>query len=873
MTSQSTMTQFNQLAKACMNHSVNANKRPGWPSRSLRIPLCWVALALVFLVAGCNTITRIDQPTEVQTQLLEEGQTTGQSCTARFGGLESVHFFLKPGTPGDGQIIFHLRSNSYIQSNQGSAVQADLRKAILPVNAITSASFYKFDFSALRNSQFQDYYAYLEIEGEGQILVASGPPDSYLDGAFYQAHQPVEAQAAFHLGYDAGLLAAGLLRMVLFWVGILLAGAFLFLLPGWGLWSALYPSWGDISWPGKLGLAAGASLSLYPVLLLWTDLVGIRPGGLLAWLPPLVGFGLLLWQNRSRLSTFREGQVGYRFKRQSNGRIQFGLIHKNFPWPHLTFLVVAVLVILTRFWPVRSLEVPMLGDSYQHTMITQLLLDNGGLFDSWQPYSDLNTFTYHFGFHAAAAAFAWLSHLPAAQAVLWTGQLLNILAVLSLYPLAAKIGRNPWAGVAAVLLAGLLVPMPMSYTNWGRYTQLAGQVVLPVVVYLLWTLLERKQEGKTVYILIWIMLAGIALLHYRVLIFALLSLPVLIVFQVRERRLHDLLREVLYLGVGALTLFLPWFMHVYGGAIMRIFTANLSTPAGQLSEATQQYNAIGDLSAYLPTLVWLLLPLALAWGVLNRHKAGVIASLWWGLVVLAANPHWVGLPGTGSISNFAIAIAAYIPAGLLLGGATGWLMNGMEGHPVVDRKRIGWLSNQGVRQALLFCLALVLAFFGIRQTISYVNVPTHALVTRPDLRAAAWIQENIPQETCFLVNSFLAYSGSVVVGSDAGWWLPLLAQRQTTLPPLSYGLEVEPWPGYRKYVRELTTIIEEQGILHPDSMAALQQRGVSHVYIGQQQGRVNYSGPAILNPNQLLSSERFQLVYHQDRVWIFEFLQ
>jgi hypothetical protein len=42
------------------------------------------------------------------------------------------------------------------------------------------------------------------------------------------------------------------------------------------------------------------------------------------------------------------------------------------------------------------------------------------------------------------------------------------------------------------------------------------------------------------------------------------------------------------------------------------------------------------------------------------------------------------------------------------------------------------------------------------------------------------------------------------------------------------------------------------------------------VYLGQRQGRVNYSGPEILAPEELLSSPHYRLAYHQDRVWIFE---
>jgi hypothetical protein len=50
----------------------------------------------------------------------------------------------------------------------------------------------------------------------------------------------------------------------------------------------------------------------------------------------------------------------------------------------------------------------------------------------------------------------------------------------------------------------------------------------------------------------------------------------------------------------------------------------------------------------------------------------------------------------------------------------------------------------------------------------------------------------------------------------------------------------------------------------------LRERGVTHVYIGQRQGRLNYDGPGILEPRQLLASPHFRPVYHEDRVWVFE---
>ena len=54
-------------------------------------------------------------------------------------------------------------------------------------------------------------------------------------------------------------------------------------------------------------------------------------------------------------------------------------------------------------------NVPLWGDSQQHSTIVQLILDHGGLFDDWAPYADIQSLTYHFGFHAFAASIAWLT--------------------------------------------------------------------------------------------------------------------------------------------------------------------------------------------------------------------------------------------------------------------------------------------------------------------------------------------------------------------------------------------------------------------------------------------------------------------------------
>jgi hypothetical protein len=138
------------------------------------------------------------------------------------------------------------------------------------------------------------------------------------------------------------------------------------------------------------------------------------------------------------------------------------------------------------------------------------------------------------------------------------------------------------------------------------------------------------------------------------------------------------------------------------------------------------------------------------------------------------------------------------------------------------------------------------------------------------MRAGSWIDQNLPPDAKFLVNSFFAYGGSAVVGSDGGWWLPLTTERLTTQPPLTYVSETGSRSDFVAYTNELVALIETLGVSHPYVLEELQTRGITHVYIGQQQGSVN--GSFLLDSKELKDNPNFQIIYHEDRVWIFKFI-
>ncbi len=626
------------------------------------------------------------------------------------------------------------------------------------------------------------------------------------------------------------------------WFVALVAPVLLFVIPGW----VLLRCWGEsarLTWLEQAALASGIGLALYPLLLLWTSILGLSAGAFYAW--GTAGLGLI--------------GVGWHLLRRSGSwRWKAGreCVQHSHRWSLVALAGVGLTLFIVRLLIIAELRIPLWGDSVHHTMITQLLVQNRGLFASWQPYAAMETFTYHFGFHSQVAALIWLTGMSTPQAVLLGGQLANAAAVLALYPLALRLGHNRWAGVAAWLIAGLLLSMPMFYVNWGRYPQLAGQAILPVAIALLWYYLAAPRPARALFVLTACIIAGLVLTHYRVAIFAACFVPAYLVVMGGQGAWRALMTKLAVLVLAVALLILPWALRVFEGALVALMSAIFvaSTPGSGLATQAEAINAIADHRLFLPTLVWYAMLGSLVWAIWRREQGLLVVAVWWLCALLVVNPQRLGLPGAGTITNFALFIAAYIPATLLLAAPVGWLLHRLRAPAAL---------------AGITVVALALGLWGGTMRLQDLDVATHALVQPEDLRAMAWIESHIPEDAQFLVNGFFSHPASVV-GGDAGWWLPLLAQRPTTLPPILYITEQGPRPDYVPWINELYATIEHLGIEHPTTLAMLRERKIAYIYLGQQQGMIGNPDPTqVLDPAVLQASPHFKLLYQQDQVWIF----
>jgi len=815
-------------------------------SKHARIRGAIIALSVAYLSGCASPLIEAGQPSVAAGELhLSAKQSVGQSFMAYQGGLEGVEFQLSRKNldvgAASGTLEYVLR--------HGQNTTETLATGVLSTDQIRG-DWLRVSFPPQSAQRRQDYFVLLTYRGSGGIDLRTGPASAYPNGAAYVDDSPQEAQLTFRLLHEPLHVAGGLIELAGQWLFLGLVAASLLLLPGIAL-QALLPAriTADTNLIDKLLLAPGLSVGVYPLLIMFSGLLGAHWGALYAWMPIGVSLLLLLVRSRRRMS---EPETGTQAKPQ-----RFGL-------QEAVLLGVIGLIIFTRLWPIRALEAPMWRDSYQHSVLTQLLIENGGLFDNWQPYADMLTLTYHIGFHSISAALGWIAGLPGSDATLWMGQFLNVAAVVGLFPVVRKMTRSTWAGTIAVAFAGLISEHPGYYLNWGRYTQLTGQVVVLGLIWMLWTTIEsarssQRREGWIALVLVTALTwAGLALSHYRVLIlsimlFAVMILMGLIVFRMGRVGFLSLVTGAV---LGAV-LFLPWLVRSTSGTLTNTATDLILTPSSQASDFVLNYNGSANPLGYFPEVVRIGFVVICALGLLRRNKSIIAMALWMLSMIVIVNPQFLGLGGAGIVTNFALSIFTYIPVSLMLGAGLAEINAILLSLPS-NRLRIGI--------QLATCAGIAVAcLMGAGQRINDIQPSRFLMLLRPDRRAADWIKANIPETAKFLVNSYPVYDGSLISGSDGGWWLPLMANRATTQPPINYSMEKLPTPDYLRQTAALPVRVRHEG-LTAEILSELKSSGVTHIYVGQLHNDADY----IVVPHLLEANPALALVYRQDRVWIFK---
>jgi len=492
-------------------------------------------------------------------------------------------------------------------------------------------------------------------------------------------------------------------------------------------------------------------------------------------------------------------------------------------------------------------EVAGLGsDSYHHTLITQMIMDQGRLPQDYGSFLPIISFRYHYGFHALAAFLGWVSGIPARLLVLALGKVLISLCAAAVALATEKISGRRAAGLMATVIVAVTCVFPAYMLTWGRYTQLTGLVILALFLAFFWLWIKRDYNTGNILVLA-VLAAGMGLTHYRIVAMAVTGVLILAMVEGLGRHSWKDWQRIAFRGLllmfVVLALTAPWLIHLG-------VTHQIGFPV-VAAERTDNYFSLSRFSTELkqyPTNIPMLIlaTLAMLSGWIRRDRVTIGLTLWF--VVLLLPSRYILLMDTTSVF-----ISVFLPAAIVIG---------QEGNNLIDAIA-HFFARPRLRQILASTFILLLLIGGLAANLVYPIV-NDGLLHPVDLPAMEFIRQETSSDAYFMVNMFhFPFSDTLVAGSDAGAWIPLLAQRRVTLPVLNYYIERLNDP---TWVDRLCQLDQLNGDITSEAgLALLRAEGITHVYIGDRGG--------VIQPASLLSSPDFNLIYQDQTVYIFELIK
>jgi hypothetical protein len=488
-------------------------------------------------------------------------------------------------------------------------------------------------------------------------------------------------------------------------------------------------------------------------------------------------------------------------------------------WPLLGLSLIFAATLLWRFIQIRELVLPAWVDSLHHTQIVDVLRTEGRIPAELFTYAP-TPFYYHFGFHVTAAAFAELADLPSAQAILVLGQILNAVCVLAVYRLAVALTRRASIGLLAAALTGFVSQMPAYFASWGRYTLLTGLILLALAMASVVEVWRYPAQRWRRWLLI-VLVAGLVLTHYVAAVyFCCFALALLLGGRMAEQPLWPRCRAVI-IGIAAGVIIVsPWLVHI---ATLVGPQATLRTGAAVTDNVMFRAEMLGRVghTALLisPLRMWPVFALAaLAVGFYRGRQQTTRLLLLWLIILVGLSNEW--LWRVGPLRGDLLLLGLFMPINIL--AAVGFMR----------LRRLSFRLNQRWRAWAPNALLALLLIYSAADTISIIN-PITVLATSEDVVALNWVKANTPIEAHFAIN--VAAWGALYRGVDGGWWLPLISQRTTILPPgIFYGVAVDP-----QVKLSVQAAAEQVSIIDgctPYFWWVVRQQQITHLYVSDRGG-------------------------------------
>jgi len=813
--------------------------------------LILICIFLSFSLVGCVSFNDPEASQEYSSDKvgkLDNQLIIGQSFVSRRANLDGITIWVTIMSPQDLQPVTGDKHvvNVKLFDSKNDSLPVYITNIVIPTSG--NIAPVTIHFPNQNNPANEQYLIQLSSDSSS-VFIHGRNEDAYPHGQAYFNSQPIHADIAFRLSYEYifKTLIEDIKRGI---SDVWLAIPFLIILwlPGW-----LLLDFSNIrkrfDFGEQTALSIGISLGLIPILMLWTTLLHLR------WTKThvllIAGLLIIFLVLRLTYQFLKFHKSKNQNKNLSEGGLFRGLAGKLVQLTIPFSLIIVFLITLTvRMIMVRDLATPAWVDSVHHALITRLILSTGSYPLSYAPYWDINPSSYHPGFHSITATFIWLSNLSIDQALLIFGQVLNAMAVFSVYLFTKTFTRNTISGIFAALITGFLTPMPAYYTSWGRYTELAGLIIFPTAFTLILSLMDenaRKQKYWLIFLSA-MTISGLFMVHYRVTVFLgvliLTYFGIIILFNIRKpiSTIPTKIRLIFIAVFVSIFLVFPWMSQVIQNSVLPMIKTAGTRPIPFFQDFSWAFltTASGK-----QTLV--LAGLGLVWSLIERKRFAYVVMVWITLLFLIANFDALHIPGAGLLTSSSVEIMLFIPISLL-GGYFIAVMIGYWKALFPQKFMILFIG-------IVFIATLWVAYTGAKQLITIIN-PITILSREADLRAIDWVENNLPRNETIVINPF-AWGYGLFAGADGGYWISPLTGRATLPPPVLYGLGLS----RKRIIEQSQQVINLSS--NPDSLwDFLQTNQYHYLYIGAKGG--------VLSPEKLSSNNHFSTIYQKDGVWIFK---
>ena len=836
-----------------------------------KLPVSWLTvvllLAALFSLSSCQTLQDPEASQEQSQETIAtliDGDVFKQSLISRRQNFNTLQLWLRvpEGTATDGATLnVHISPAEQPNVLVGGGVYA--------LGDIQRSGMLQIPIHDKSDSSSAAYELELDLSG-GTLQVLGRTGDVYPAGEASLNGEVLPIDAAFRLTYeydaysvwqDANTVMS--LSWLVFPLGVLLW------LPGWLLldWSGISTRFHIIE---RFALAIGVSLAAIPVIMTWTSALNLQ------WTQEIL---LLTAVGMIILAVAIYWIKSHRQDASSRYVDRLRISPENDPQRWMDVLMVIAIVgvtllsLLVRIAMVRDLSAPPWVDAVHHGTLAHLIQLQGAYPESFAPYMALEAGSYHLGFHAVLAFTLWLAGLEMPFGMLIIGQVLNALAVIAVYLLTSTLTKNRWAGVVAALIAGLIAPMPAYYTSWGRYTQLAGLLILPAVMAIFVELLERLQangesvrtsgwrgglgilwrDNWKVILLLSLSLAGMFITHMRVAAFT-ISLAgiyycywLLVSFPrgvTKQQAITELL-GLLMIALVSLVMMLPWLPATVSNLLLPKLSAWSGLSTTPFSDFSWNYltTALGRISLVMAGL-------GFGWGLLRRRAFPIVLAVWVASLFALANLNAFGLPGGSFVNNTSVTITLFMPIALLGGYFTADLLG------MLNRLLPGKWILLPVSMTVIALAAA--ASLGYRSLVPLLN-PVTFLYRAGDRPALQWVDANLPAGAVILINPF-PWGYGLYAGNDGAFWLSVLTENPSMPPPVLYGISNDQTEVAR--INQLSQAVLTNGA-NPETIANLmKENDIAYMMIGVRGG--------VLPPAVYLNSDLFKLLYQGEGAFVFK---